>query len=887
MTFEDYFQAYKDYFWVWEDNAEVISISRGSTIAYREFLASVLESLSEQGLPPFGALLLAIIATNQAPDKNKGPFFNSLEGKRNTPLQKVEAIILETIRHDQYNDQGLRETLTEALSFLNMLSNLPPQYTTGAKRIQLFQTLFASCHNMVSAEKSKALLLQASELLSNYRGNFIEYVSRLKDYSYANFHKDFRCIGLLGKKFTDPSSIIEHMANVPEVKEPILPGPPLTLDAEPKKPLPEDLVRELIENPKTFHVGSLIKMIRSGLSIPMHHNLPSSQPLGGISDLTNKGDFDKLLIAEFANEDIILLSRLANNEALYLHRETPPHADDQERIILLDLSLRNWGTPKVLAFAILLAIAKHPKTDIHCAAFAIGRSYHPIRFDQADEIIESLQLLDDSLHSAMGLELFFKEYKSAKKPEIIFIASRDVFRLPAIQHVISGHRADFKYWITTDEEGNIELFKNLHNNRKLVQHIQLPLQTLWKKDDNQAGPPTMEGNSFMRKYPILYPVPLSIKGILPVSDFRVFVVTGQKKLFRLYGAYPEAGTRGWELILENVPASPNDCALGKDENGDYLLLCFNIHNKELTLINLNSNERKTMIFNDWAPSSYRKFFYHDQERCFYYIAPHYSWKIQFYPIISLQHDQVHKRSDLEEIYDQRAKELEAIERKVHSITYQGIRNINKVFINRSGHLVINKHELLMDSQGNIRLQLTVSETRISVISAEGYRAKGEFRFPDGSTVTVDPAGMLLVKSAPAEEGALFEVILKNKGANTLRVVMIIRENTGLGLEKSNRLANTAPCSVTAGITQADAEKLKTLLVDSGAEAEIKSWEKIIFIPCTIDKPLGVATYQEFAGNDYFYYSAVAKPLNKTDTNDFFRRHIDSFVRQIQKHGTKH
>ena len=86
----------------------------------------------------------------------------------------------------------------------------------------------------------------------------------------------------------------------------------------------KDYIDELIDNPKTFHSGSLVRRIWSGLNIPFQSVLPSKQPLGGISDLTNKGDFDKLLISEFANDDLVFLSRIANNEALYIQREIPP-----------------------------------------------------------------------------------------------------------------------------------------------------------------------------------------------------------------------------------------------------------------------------------------------------------------------------------------------------------------------------------------------------------------------------------------------------------------------------------------------------------------------------------------------------------------------------------
>ena len=881
MTFEDYFQAYKDYFWVWEDQAEVVSITGGSTIAYREFILATLESLSAQGLPPFGALLLAIVATNQSPGGHKEvPYFGSLEGRRNTPLTKIKEIILGTVGNDPYNEKGIREALEEALSFLDLLPQLPPSCTTGPKRIQLFQVLFADCHNMVSASKSQTLLQEAQKVYTDSPGDFVDRLARPIEYSYSNFYKDFRCIGLLGKKFPDVDSLIKGLINVPVIKSPILLPAPAALVEEPSKPEPEDLVSELINNPKTFLIGSLIKRIWSGLNIPVHHNLPSSQPLGGISDLTNKGDYDKLLISEFANEDLVFLSRLANNEALYLHRETPPHADDQERILLLDISLRNWGTPKVLAYAILLAIAKHPKTDIHCTAFAIGQSYYPLGFDTVGQLIDSIQLLDDSLHSAGGLERFFREYKPAKKPEIIFIASADSFRQAALQNVISHHRADFNYWITTDPEGNIELYKNQRNNRKLVQHLQLPLEALWKREEKSEERGADDENANMGKHPLLYPVPLSIKHVLAKNDGWAFAFAGRKKLFRSAGVLEETAKHGWELILDNVPAAAKDCALGWDEKGNYLLLCFNANNREITVINLVTLDRQTGVFNDWKSSEHPSFFFHD--KAFYYVGRQICWRIEFHPTIRIQQEEVIERIDLIIIHNQQVRDLETVKRKINLPSYQGIKNISSVFINGSGNLVIGKHELIQDMHGHIRFELSgIKYPGPSDIRAQPDVIKNNFSFADGSTVTVDPSGMLLLKSRWPDR---YDVVLQNRGANTLSVIKTVKESLDIGLKEARDLVEREhPSTIASNKGVGHANNLQAGLIGAGAEAKLEEHELILFIPCALYKPLGVATHTEFAGNDYYY--RPGSTLKKIDTKDFFDNNIGAFIRKIQAYGT--
>jgi hypothetical protein len=56
---------------------------------------------------------------------------------------------------------------------------------------------------------------------------------------------------------------------------------------------------------------------------PLHHNM--LQPIVRNFDLTNKGDFDKLLLSEFAQDDDVFMSRMPNNEAL-IFNEVPPRS---------------------------------------------------------------------------------------------------------------------------------------------------------------------------------------------------------------------------------------------------------------------------------------------------------------------------------------------------------------------------------------------------------------------------------------------------------------------------------------------------------------------------------------------------------------------------------
>src|SRR5688500_7732635 len=113
MTASDYFKCYEGYFWQWEEEGEVVAIPRGSTavyggtvtgstIAYRAFLTEALALLSEQGIPPFGAMLLVVIATNPSAE---------------VALTEVEMIM----RPKVGSDNMTAFMMEDALTFLRML----------------------------------------------------------------------------------------------------------------------------------------------------------------------------------------------------------------------------------------------------------------------------------------------------------------------------------------------------------------------------------------------------------------------------------------------------------------------------------------------------------------------------------------------------------------------------------------------------------------------------------------------------------------------------------------------------------------------------------------------------------------------------------------------
>ena len=73
----------------------------------------------------------------------------------------------------------------------------------------------------------------------------------------------------------------------------------------------------------------------------------------------------------------------------------------------------------------------------------------------------------------------------------------------------------------------------------------------------------------------------------------------------------------------------------------------------------------------------------------------------------------------------------------------------------------------------------------------------------------------------AEEQSEFTVVLKEVGAEKIKVIKAVREITGLGLKEAKEVVDKAPSNVKEGCEKAEAEALKAQLEEVGAVVELK------------------------------------------------------------------
>jgi large subunit ribosomal protein L7/L12 len=88
-------------------------------------------------------------------------------------------------------------------------------------------------------------------------------------------------------------------------------------------------------------------------------------------------------------------------------------------------------------------------------------------------------------------------------------------------------------------------------------------------------------------------------------------------------------------------------------------------------------------------------------------------------------------------------------------------------------------------------------------------------------VAAAPAAGAAAPAAAEEEKTEFDVILKEAGAEKIKVIKVVREITGLGLKEAKDLVDGAPKTVKENVSKDDAAAFEAKLKEVGATVEIK------------------------------------------------------------------
>ena len=98
----------------------------------------------------------------------------------------------------------------------------------------------------------------------------------------------------------------------------------------------------------------------------------------------------------------------------------------------------------------------------------------------------------------------------------------------------------------------------------------------------------------------------------------------------------------------------------------------------------------------------------------------------------------------------------------------------------------------------------------------------EEKFGVSAAAPVAAAGAAAAAPAEAaEEKTEFDVVLKDAGAEKIKVIKEVRAITGLGLKEAKEAVEGTPKTLKEAVSKEEAEKIKAQLVAVGATVEIK------------------------------------------------------------------
>ncbi len=83
------------------------------------------------------------------------------------------------------------------------------------------------------------------------------------------------------------------------------------------------------------------------------------------------------------------------------------------------------------------------------------------------------------------------------------------------------------------------------------------------------------------------------------------------------------------------------------------------------------------------------------------------------------------------------------------------------------------------------------------------------------------AGPAAGPAAPVEEQTEFSVVLKDAGAEKIKVIKVVREITALGLKEAKEVTENVPSTIKEGLSKEDATAIAEKFKEVGAVVEIK------------------------------------------------------------------
>lgn len=200
-----------------------------------------------------------------------------------------------------------------------------------------------------------------------------------------------------------------------------------------------DLLIAIENDEELAGIARLARHVMAGVTLPKPLTEPYEIPVGGVSDISHRGPFDRLLVSELANDADVLMTRAALNEALYLRREAPPKSPPEQRIVIFDAGIRMWGVPRLLGTAVGLALgANADKASEMNFLRAEGDQLGEVPLENREHLIGHLEVQRLEAHVGDALSQIAQLVNDADgESAMILVTARDAASDPEFQKQLS------------------------------------------------------------------------------------------------------------------------------------------------------------------------------------------------------------------------------------------------------------------------------------------------------------------------------------------------------------------------------------------------------------------------------------------------------------------
>lgn len=564
-----YFQGRKNYFWKWADEGNVIEFTNGRTICYREDLVFILDSLEISEETNIGTVLLLLCACKDnyetifEPEAHLQPL-----GYRSDYLDTEHVLA--------------KHLIGQALKLMKQVNGLPFEYRSGVRRVALCQAIL---------EYSKRTTGQSlKSILKTFKGGSLDELifANTSDFGFTILQSDTMPLAQALRHLSDTDTLETKLrTGITQLPEPLALGLPAPA------PMPDDLMAALTADLRTAGLARLAHQISAALNIPMHLSGSSDQSIGGVSDISNRGHYDKLLLSELAQDDLLLTARLANNEALFLQREELPDQANQEWHILLDTTLKMWGMPRIFGLAAALAFSEGHKRDPLDAWALGGKHSFSMDLHTKEGVLVTLEQLDPALHCGGPLKKLVADTTNSRA-KYILITGPHYREDPGFMASFSQVKEQLDYLVEVNRDGYIALYETGGKRHKLAATALINLEeTLFsrkpvvKRQNNLSGLPAMLSETY---FPLLFPaskIKLKNNNTFKMSTGQTAIITQDRRVL----CWTEKGYGARQLVDQ---LEEGDCFWGQVK--DYLfVLVRNLPEAYLRIYQINMVNPGLMI----------------------------------------------------------------------------------------------------------------------------------------------------------------------------------------------------------------------------------------------------------------------------------------------------